>query len=144
MNEALREHVTSTAFTLTLGKTHVAALVRLDLELAAEVMVRPPREGEYGRLHRNDVTGRNGLMSRGLVIHVYEDNKDRYVVRKGDRSLYQLGAVDHDRMPIGACWNITRAGRLVVELLQECGLYQEFAGPLAPLIEAARERKRAS
>ena len=144
MNEALREHVTSTAFALTLGKTHVAALVRLDLELAAEVMVRPPRQGEYGRLHRNDVTGRNGLISRGLVIHVYEENKHRYVVKPSDRSLYQVGAVDHDRMPVGACWNITRAGRLVADLLKECGLYQEFAGPLLPLIEAERERKRAS
>ena len=32
MNEALRDHVTSAAFVLTLGKTHITALVRLDLD----------------------------------------------------------------------------------------------------------------
>ena len=36
-NPVLREHVTSAAFALILGKTHITALVRLDLELAAEL-----------------------------------------------------------------------------------------------------------
>jgi hypothetical protein len=143
-NPFLREHVTSTAFALNLGKTHVAALVRLDLELAAEVQIHAHHIGPdaYGRLHRNDVTGRSGLISRGLLVHVAALNEHKYVVKKGQPSIYRVGAVDYDRMPIGECWNITRAGRLVIELLQEAGLYQEFAGPLLPLIEAQRARKR--
>jgi hypothetical protein len=147
LNELLRDHVTSTAFALNLGKTHVAALVRLDLELAAEVHIahtEARRIAGYGRLHTNDVNGRKGLIARGLVAHVYERNAHKYVVKPGDKSRYRIGAVDADRMPIGACWNITRAGRLVIELLQECGIYQEYAGPLFPLIDAARERRRAA
>lgn len=145
-NELLRDHVTSTAFSLNLGKTHVAALVRLDLELAAEVQIHSHHIGPnaYGRLHRNDVTGRSGLVSRGLVVHVFEQNAHKYVVKEGDESIFRIGAIDHERMPVGDCWNITRAGRLVCDLLKECGIYQEYAGPLLPLIEAARERKRAA
>ena len=90
------------------------------------------------------MTGRNGLISRGLVAHVFEQNKHKYIVRKGDESIYQIGAVDYDRMPVGQVWNITRAGRLVVELLQEAGLYQEYAGPLLPLVDAERERRRSA
>ena len=142
-NPLLREHVTSAAFMLSLGKTHVAALVRLDLELAAEVHIQPPREGQYGRLHRNDITGLNGLIARGLIVHLYEQNKHKYTVKKGDSSLYSVGAVDHDRMPVGQIWNITRAGRLVADLLKETGLYQEYAGPLLPLIEDKRKRRAA-
>lgn len=146
VNESLRDHVTSSAFVLSLGKTHVAALVRLDLELAAEIQLHAHHIGEnaYGRLHRNDVTGRHGLMTRGLIVHVYELNKHKYIVKKSDRSIYQVGAVDHNRMPLGQCWNITRAGRLVCELLQEAGVYQEYAGPLLPLIDAERELRRQS
>lgn len=146
MNEAFREHVTSSAFVLNLGKTHVAALVRLDMELAAEVQVRGLHlsNREHARLHQHDVTGRTGLITRGLVVHVYEENKHRYVVKQDQASIFQVGAVDHERMPVGECWNITRAGRLVCDLLTEAGIYQEYAGPLLPLIDAERERKRAS
>ena len=147
-NPLLRDHVTSAAFVLSLGKTHVAALVRLDLELAAEVRLHPPalRIGgvPHARLHSHDGPGRDGLIRRGLVAHVYEQNKHKYVVKPGDDSIYVVGAVDLDRMPIGQCWNITRAGRLVCDLLKECGLYQEYAGPLLPLIKAERDRRRAA
>lgn len=145
-NPLLREHVTSAAFVLSLGKTHVAALVRLDLELAAEVRINAFRldAGEHRRLHRNDITGVTGLISRGLVVHVYEQNKHKYVVKPGDKSIFRVGAVDSDRMPVGQCWNITRAGRLVCDLLREAGIYSEYAGPLLPLIEAAREQRRSA
>lgn len=146
INPLLREHVTSAAFVLSLGKTHVAALVRLDLELAAEVRLRPSslRIGgvPHARLHSHDIPGRDGLVRRGLVAHVYELNKHKYVVKPGDDSRYVVGVVDLDRMPVGQCWNITRAGRLVADLLKEAGLYQEYAGPLLPLVEAERKRRR--
>jgi hypothetical protein len=146
INPLLRDHVTSAAFVLSLGKTHVAALVRLDLELVAEVRINAfdLGPGEHRRLHRHDVTGMNGLIARGLVVHVYELNKHKYVVKPGDDSIYIAGAVDLDRMPLGQCWNITRAGQLVCGLLKEAGLYAEYAGPLLPLIEAKRAKEAAA
>jgi hypothetical protein len=146
VNDLLREHVTSGAFLLTLGRTHVAALVRLDLEIAAEVSLRGCglRASRHGRLHGNDITGRNGLISRGLVSHIFEANKHKYVVKPGDESIYNVGNVDYDRMPVSQCWEITRAGGLVVDLLREASVYQEYAGPLLPLIEARSEKAAAS
>jgi hypothetical protein len=142
VNEALREHVTSAAFVLSLGKTHVAELVRIDLELAAEVRLNYT---EIGKLHRCDMQARKGLEVRGLIIHTWEQNKRKYgkpstnaFAQPGDRTY------DYDVIPPSAMWNITRAGLLVCDLLKEAGLYQEYAGSLLPLIEAKRERKRAS
>lgn len=141
-NEALREHVTSTGFALTLGKTHIAELVRMDLELAAEVMV----DGrQLGKLHRCDMTARHALGARGLIVHVWEENKDQYQRPETDWAGRPTGRMvrDHDKYaPPGKIWNITRAGRLVIELLQESGLYSEYAGPLLPLIENARDKRK--
>ena len=141
-NPFLRDHVTSTAFALSLGKTHVTALVRLDLELAAEVELDYMQVRGIARAHQMDVQARNGLVARGLVAHVSERNAHKYVAKEGDGSHYAPGKVAYDLMPIGAKWNITRAGRLVIELLQEAGIYQEYAGPMLPLIEARKQRKR--
>ena len=47
-------------------------------------------------------------------------------------------------LAVAEAYAATRAGRLVIELLQEAGIYQEYAGPLLPLIEARREERRAS
>lgn len=150
-NEMFRDHVTSAGFVLTLGRTHLAALIRLDLELAANV--RTTMAGPKGsiikgdpsmeRLHRHDVTGYAGLISRGLIRHVYEENKHRY---RDKRASERQGrdVIDHQRMPVGEQWEITRAGRLVVDLLRECGLYADYAGPLGPLIERERQRAEAA
>jgi hypothetical protein len=138
MNEALRDHVTSAAFVLSLGKTHVAELVRMDLELAAEVRL----DGrELGKLSRYDTTARRGLQHRGLVVHVFDMNKWH---PGGKPSREWIDLVARGDFPPGENWNITRAGRLVCELLTEAGIYQEYAGPILPLIEARREKKRAS
>lgn len=142
MNEALRDHVTSAAFVLSLGKTHVAALVRLDLELAAEVCLdyASVRGTPNGALHRQDVTALNGLITRGLVTHRF----DEAYGAGGPKHAEYIAKISEGTWPRNINWAITRAGRLVCELLQECGLYQEHAGLLLPLIEAKRERRRAS
>lgn len=88
-NDMLRSHVTGIAFNLTLGKTHIAALVRLE-----EIGAGTRKDLRLG----NFITGVNGLLTRGLVIHVNQ-----------------------------SVWQITPAGRLVLELLREAGIHQEYA-----------------
>jgi len=114
----LRAHVTGAAFHLTLGKTHIAALVHLEEVLAADVTTnqmlaamrsgepRPPVTPHLG----NFTTGAAGLMARGLVTHTY-------IPPRVDIS---------DRAP-STIWQITPAGRLVLALLREAGVWQEYA-----------------
>lgn len=117
-NEALRAHVTGTAFNLTLGKTHIAALVHLEEKLAADRTTnqelaairagqpRPPKPVHLG----NFTTGAAGLIARGLVVHSYVPPR-----------------VDISDWAPSTIWQITPAGRLVLELLRECGIWQEYA-----------------
>lgn len=108
-NDMLRAHVTGAAFHLTLGKTHIAALVHLEQVIAAEALTGEvsswPRPAGLG----NFVSGASGLIARGLVTHT--------VPLKADVS----------RVPFGEFWQITRAGRLVLDLLRESGIWQEYA-----------------
>ena len=111
-NEMLRAHVTGTAFALTLGKTHIAALVHLEEYLAADLtgwerakQPRPttPHLGNF-------TTGASGLITRGLVTHTYPASDKHWA-----------------NLPFSASWHITPAGRLVLALLKECGIWQEYA-----------------
>lgn len=146
-NPMLRDHVTSAAFTLTLGKTHVAELVRMDMELAAEVCL----DGRLiGKMSRYDMTARHGLEARGLIVHVWADHEHLYKTRPYRN--YFGGAAG--QMTYSEDWpenvhpahryHMTRAGRLVCDLLMETGQYQELAGSLLPLIEAARKTRKPS
>ena len=141
MNEALRDHVTSAAFVLTLGKTHITALVRLDLELAAEFSLSFSDVRGISRAHQVNVHARNQLASRGLIVSVWHLNQRKWQRQEAGtgRWVYDLDKTP----PPGEHWHITRAGRLVIELLQEAGIYQEYAGPILPLI-AARKQQRQS
>lgn len=112
-NDMLRAHVTGAAFHLTLGKTHIAALVHLEEVLAHEethgVTVRraSPRSAHLG----NFTTGASGLIARGLVTHANPYPPNTCLVGK----------------PFDKFWQITTAGRLVLELLREAGIWQEYA-----------------
>lgn len=102
MNDLLRDHVTSYGFVLTLRKTHVSALVQLDLCL---------RDAKYRRaMVKPDmfITGIHGLVSRGLVVHHFKENAKR-----------AAGLRPH--------YTITAAGRLVLALLKEAGMYENAA-----------------
>jgi len=109
VNDLLRSHVTSTAFALTLGKTQVAALVQLDRMLQEDRHFHPlgPRN-----VFSAFVPGIRGLLDRGLATHT---------MPKGKRT---------DLVPVGKIWSITKAGQLVIELLKEAGIYQEYSGEL--------------
>lgn len=111
-NHLLRDHVTGTAFHLTLGKTHIAALVHLEEVLAYEEEHGPCKRHELPRNPHlgNFTTGASGLLARGLVTHTPPEPRTRM-----------------DNKPFVSFWQITPAGRLVLELLRECGIWQEYA-----------------
>lgn len=120
INEALRGYVTGTAFQLSLGKTHIAALVELEHKLKHNMTFREELDaGEHRRINvlprvfRHYVPGVNGLIQRGLAEHMPED-------------LPKAGKSTLDTRP-RKVWRITSAGRLVLKLLQEAGIYQEYA-----------------
>lgn len=118
VNNLLRSHVTGAAFHLTLGKTHIAALVHLEEKLAADLTaneyVKQPRE-KTPHLG-NFTTGAAGLVARGLVAHTYPTSGAHWADER-----------------FSAYWQITPAGRLVLQLLREAGIWQEYAtNPAGP------------
>jgi hypothetical protein len=125
VNPALRAHVTRVGFDLQLAKSHIAALVYLN-EIGARrwdfCAVNSPRlrVSGYGRAFSMFSTGAIGLQIRGLVTHDSAVSYDERVSFDGDgiQHLYSKA------------WTITRAGRLVIDLLKEAGLYDEFAAEL--------------
>lgn len=129
VNESLRQHVTSVGFSLTLGKTHIAALVMLDIKLKHNrtgfdsamnyTSSAPPRVFK-------GPTGTSGLIERGLVEHIMDQRR-----KPGENIL---------AMTPRRIWRITPAGRLVINLLKEAGLYQEYAA----MLPVPAERRSAS
>lgn len=127
INVALRQHVTSASFALVLGSTHIAALVWTDHMLRRNRSLRddldegtydgryPHESGPHSRAFRNHATGMNGLVRRGLVIHTRPP--------QGQRT---------DHIPPSDIWEITEAGRLVIGLLRESGLWAEYGGQDEP------------
>lgn len=129
VNEALRTHVTSTRFVLSLGASHIAALVRIDRELALNHsledsiaagtlgVTRPANTHPLSRIF--NLPGSHGLVDRGLITHCTP------------RSVAEGGNGPHTKPR--DIWTITPAGRAVITLLQEAGLWQEYAAALPPM-----------
>lgn len=109
-NEPLRSHVTRVGFNLTIGRTHIAALVYLNESFQRGYMNAHKGAESHRRLFNLFATGMAGCQTRGLVVHHY----------------------DYDHRDEGLQWHytITRAGQLIIELLRESGLYAEYAGAL--------------
>jgi hypothetical protein len=112
-NEALRAYTTSRAFVLDLRKTHIETLVYIDwvleLEAAGKHRIDP---SFWVRSPSLFATGAPGLERRGLVEHLWQPAK---------------GEGPTNERPFSDFWRITEAGRLVVGLLKEAGLYDEYA-----------------
>lgn len=131
MNQALRDHVTSAKFVLTLGPTHIANLVQIERRLrhnktleeeikAGTFLKNDPPEGHpLRRTFR--LPGFPGLVARGLVTHRMP--------------------TDHKWRP-SDIWTITPAGWAVITLLVEAGIWQEYSDAL-PAIPAAEEKPTA-
>lgn len=113
-NDLLRSHVTRVGFDLSLGKTHVAALVMLDIALKSRrhVDTRHP-------MLRTWVPAMHGLGDRGLVEH-----------------RHALDSRGYAKPGLNPHYRITKAGRLVIGLLKEAGIYQEHADLLTPQLRA--------
>ena len=111
-NVTLRDYVQRSAFDLNLGRTHVAALVYLDLCIANDPRDVSTPDGRS--VYTNFIDATRGLERRGLVVHHWTRDKRTGYTAKGTKAHY----------------TITRAGQLVIELLREAGLYEEFRAPL--------------
>lgn len=129
-NEHLRDHVQRIGFNLSLGRTHIAALVYLEelrkvkfrgdlVRIPNSKMSAPPMM----RAFANIVTGFHGLESRGLLIHTYVPDRDKPKFAKQDDGTWQI---QHS----SRVWKITPAGRLVIKLLQEAGIYADYSALL--------------
>lgn len=129
VNDALRAHVTRVGFDLTLGKTHVAALVYIDQQLKRKGYFRTPVTGPYRKAYANFASGAHGLMDRGLLEHL---------IASDVHALSQYRQKYKREMPPNRVWRITSAGRLVIALLKEAGIYQEYLDAL-PVLSAVEE-----
>ena len=138
VNEPLRAHVTRVGFDLSLGRTHVAALVWIDITIKldrggpwsrpAERHPRRNYQHHLGHAHANFKGGMHGLQDRGLVV--WTDPRTIKLPR---------GMQNFSELPARRIWRITPAGRLVIGLLKESGLYEEYAAALIlpRVVEAA-------
>lgn len=115
VNELLREHVLRTGFSLVLTKTQIAAMVQLDTALDRNQWVRRSETSvTWQAFHGLFITGIKGLENRGLIRHIYHENKHKY---PGVLAL---------SMPVSEAYEITEAGRLTIGLLREAGIYQHY------------------
>jgi hypothetical protein len=135
INEALRAHVTSAKFVLTLGATHIAALVHIDRELCRNRTIDedladgtltsrshyPDAAHPLRRAFRHNATGVGGCIARGLITHTPP---------AGGAPGTWTGHIRPDQI-----WTITPAGRAVITLLVEAGIWAEYDGALAPIEE---------
>lgn len=129
VNQALRNHVTSASFTLVLGSTHIAALVWTDHMLRRDRSFKedheegiprseydPPGVALQPRAFANHATGMSGLFRRGLVVRLTAEPH-------GGTPYAEWASVKPSET-----WEITDAGRLVIGLLREAGLWAEYGG----------------
>ncbi len=114
MNLALREHVTSVGFLLTLSKRQIE--VMFFLEKAIEMNDWEPS----GQSHFVSTT--RALKARGLIeTRNPPEDRVKELVRKGAST-----ATIHKMYGTSYRWRITEAGRLVLGLLRECGMEEDF------------------
>lgn len=100
MNEQFNKAVTATAFSFTLSKTQIEALCSV-------------HQGFHTTESSQSFVAANAIARKGLVAARPYCNISEGYLRGA------VHAIHHERY-------ITRAGELMVELLKEAGLYQEF------------------
>lgn len=129
VNENLRNHVTTSAFVLTLRQSHIAVLVYLDL--LHRGLCEPIRRSSIRGI--NDFVGPvRGLEARGLVEHYFPPQGFG-----GTRDEFNMLTHDErtERFPLQSYYPITPAGDAVLVLLRERGIYAE----VSPSIVASRQ-----
>jgi|SRR5581483_6085143 len=115
VNQVFRSYVTGCAFRLDLGKTLIEALVHIDWVLRLEQAGghRLNRD-TYVRSPSMFATGAPGLQRRGLIWHQYDGSRV-------------------DNRPFSDFYGITAAGKLVIALLKEAGIWDEYAALYPPV-----------
>ena len=129
VNEGLRAHVTRVGFDLTLGRTHIAALVWLNEAMDRYVDTRVSFVSPLRHAFANHASGLGGCITRGLVLHHFNEEAQR---AQKVKPTSEWSARPH--------YTITRAGELVIELLRECGLYDEYRSALPISEESSTNR----
>ena len=121
-NPELRQHVTRVGFDLSLPKTAIGALVIIDNWTQQD-------DGIMRRIHDARRAGNNSVLLRAM---------DSGFIG-GARALQYRGLVTHtpskdkrtDR-PMRSYWKLTKAGRLVRDLLKESGVWDDFLAEIPP------------
>lgn len=139
MNDRFSAHVTSTAFNLTLSKAMIRALVRQDLIRAHDYCTKGFQPRPRGQANPdNYIATMHALEDRGLIVW-----KPRPLMFRGDhieptvkRRMVKHDAKSYEVQPPDLI-KFTKPGRLVICLLKEAGLYEEFAKDIRPLADAA-------
>lgn len=102
-NDRLREHVTNTAFNLTLTKRQMDFLILLH-----------HYRGNFDRAHNHVAEGRKGK----------RENASHYLAPMWVANAHSL--IDKGLLnPEPHNWSLTKAGNLVVSLLREADIYQD-------------------
>lgn len=114
-NDAFRQAVTSVSFNLTLSKTQVAAIVLIEESRRRGVYIKGPHSTTWNLF----VPAVSALIHRGMVTHHPP---------KGVHRAFQ---------PTSTWYKFTKVGRLVVQMLEEAGLYEEYAKELIADMEVA-------
>jgi hypothetical protein len=146
-NPLLRQHATG-GFSLTLGTTHIAVMVHVDdvirrrvpsvMDMIAEpdrsylIMSSLPTKTPWNHY----VPGLRGVIGRGLIMETaawvaYKRKHDAYEAKHNRNFPHQF--------PTWRMYRFTKAGGMARGLLQESGVWQEFATELAAH-QAARMR----
>ena len=115
VNQELREYVTRTGFDLRLSKTQIQALVWLD------AMANHPANNRTDHREPHPITGSgkwfvvagDALQRKGLAWHRHFRD-----VKPDARFIHEV--------PWNKIWGLTDAGRMVISLLMECGLYADY------------------
>lgn len=148
MNQALRNYVTSTSFSLSLRATHIEALVwfaqRLERDLAVQdawhmaALKASAEIAEFGitnadacRMSLIDLHFRNpGVADPGCFPRLWSSVSGA-LTRRGLVAFDERKA-RNGKASFADAWRLTEAGRLVIGLLKEAGIWQEYAAVGVP------------
>jgi hypothetical protein len=148
MNQALRNHVTSTSFSLSLRAAHIEALVWFDQRLARDLAVRDAwraaREKAAEEIAEFGITNAEACRLSLIDLHyrapwVADPGQFPRAWSASSGALMRRGLVAFDERKMlngnasfADSWRFTEAGRLVIGLLKEAGIWQEYAAKDVP------------
>lgn len=125
VNVALRSFVTNTSFNLSLRRTHIEALIWIDHDHARNMALMEAWKAaqvEAAQLGFR-LSGRNAHLFRPDIAVPHMSPPSSWNTSCG--ALSRRGLVTNDNSRHSG-WRTTEAGSLVIALLKEAGLWQEY------------------